>query len=171
MLSFLVFVSQYSFLPAPAFGSCPVSLFLATLTALPQLKENKVTLSPAFATLTSHLKANPFVCHSYKKHPGWETAIVNFYVAQTSVCARLRQSASQRSEAKDPQGLKKLAVRSVTSLKSPVTAWVLSLPPVTNHPSPITKSFGIRTSEKHTCNPFEIGTSKTKQLKSFRIRN
>src|SRR5579859_7802027 len=170
MLSFLVFVSQYSFLPAPAFGSCPVSLFLATLTALPQLKENKVTLSPVVATLTSHVKANPFVCRSYKKHPGWESPIVDFFVAQTSVCALLRQSASQRSEAKDPQALKNLAVLSVGSHKSPITAWVLSLPPVTNHPSPITKSFGIRTSEKHTCNPFGMRTSKTQHLNPFRIR-
>jgi len=181
MLSFLVFVSQYSLRPAPAFGSCPVSLFLTALTALPQLKENKVTLSPAFATLTSHGKANPFICHSYKKQPGWESAIVHFFVAQTSVGALSRQSASQRSEAKDPPALKYLAVLLVTSHKSPITAWVLSLPPVTNHPSRITKSFAtlrlrvvlarrIRISEKHACNLFGIRTSKTQHVKSFRIR-
>jgi hypothetical protein len=31
-------------------------------------------------------------------------------------------------------------------------------------------SFGIRTSEKHLHNPFRMNTSKTKDLKSFRIR-
>ena len=163
MLSFLVFVSQYSPLLGPAFGSCPVSLFLAALTALPQPNEIKVILSPAFATLASHVKANPFVCHSYKKHPGWESAIVNFFVAQTSVCALLRPSASERLEAKDPQELKNLAVLSVTSHKSPIRAWVLSLPP-------IAKFITIRTYEKLACNPFGIRTSKTQHLKPFRIR-
>jgi len=151
-------------------ATAPLTPFPATLSGKSQLIENTPALSPVVATLTSHVKANPFVCHSYKKHPGWESAIVNFFVAQTSVCALSRQSASQRSEAKDPQALKNLAVLSVASHKSPVTAWVLSLPAVTNHPSPITKSFGIRTSEKHTCNPFGIRTSKTQHLKSFRIR-
>ena len=151
-------------------ATAPPTPFPATLSGKSQLIENTPALSPVVATLTSHVKANPFVCRSYKKHPGWESPIVDFFVAQTSVCALLRQSASQRSEAKDPQALKNLAVLSVGSHKSPITAWVLSLPPVTNHPSPITKSFGIRTSEKHTCNPFGIRTSKTQHLKSFRIR-
>jgi hypothetical protein len=43
----------------------------ATLASHLQLAENKTTLSPAVATLTSRVKHNPFVCHSYKKHPGW----------------------------------------------------------------------------------------------------
>ena len=92
MLSFFVFVSQYSLLPAPSFGSCPVSLFLAALTDLPEPNENKVTLSPAFATLASHVKANPFACHSYKKHPGWESAIVNFFVAQPILAVLFHES-------------------------------------------------------------------------------
>jgi len=66
------------------------------------------------------------------------SAILNFFVAQTSVCALARQSASQRSEAKDPQELKNLAVLSVTRHKSAVPASALSLPPVTNHHSPVT---------------------------------
>src|SRR5579859_1665457 len=164
-------------------ATAPLTPFPATLSGKSQLIENTPALSPVVATLTSHVKANPFVCHSYKKHPGWESALVNFFVAQTSVCALSRQSASQRSEAQDPQALKNLAVLSVGSHKSPITAWVLSLPPVTNRPSPITKSFtirtyekharnsfGIRTYEKHARNSFGIRTSKTQHLKSFRIR-
>src|SRR5208282_5269847 len=42
----------------------------ATLTSHLQLIENKTTLSLLFATLTRRVKVNPFVCHSYKKHPG-----------------------------------------------------------------------------------------------------
>jgi hypothetical protein len=45
--------------------------FPATLTSHLQLAVNTTTLSPAVATLTSRVKPNPFVCHSYKKHPGW----------------------------------------------------------------------------------------------------
>jgi hypothetical protein len=44
--------------------------FLATLTDSPQLAENSPTLSPFPATLTQHVNHNPFVCHSYRKHPG-----------------------------------------------------------------------------------------------------
>jgi hypothetical protein len=86
------------------------------------------------------------------------SAILNFFVAQTSVCAHSRQSASQRSEAKDSQELKNLAVLSVTRHKSAVAASALSLPPVTNHHSPVTKSCRIRTYEKSSSNPFRIRT-------------
>jgi hypothetical protein len=96
----------------------PLTPFPATLTSQLQLAENKTTLSPAVATLTSRVKHNPFVCHSYKKHPGWGYAIVNFFVAQTSVCALLRQPISESSDAKDPQESKNLAVLPVTSQKS-----------------------------------------------------
>jgi len=54
-----------------AVSSLSLSPFAATLTDSPQLIENPATLSPAFATLTSRVNPNPFVCHSYKKHPGW----------------------------------------------------------------------------------------------------
>jgi oxygen-dependent protoporphyrinogen oxidase len=49
----------------------PITPFPATLTSLSQIAENAATLSPAFATLTSPVNHNPFVCHSYTKHPGW----------------------------------------------------------------------------------------------------
>ena len=44
--------------------------FPATLTGHRQFAENTTALSPAFATLTARAKVNPFVCHSYRKHPG-----------------------------------------------------------------------------------------------------
>jgi hypothetical protein len=104
-----------------------------------------------FASLPNH-KSNsprrlhpldyPFVCHSYKKHPGWGS-----------------HSSSQN-----------LAVLLAPNHKSPVTASVLSLPQVTSHQSRITKSFIIRTYAKRARNPFRMRTSKTQDLKSFRIR-
>jgi len=48
-----------------------LSPFPAILTAVLQLTENSATLSPATATLTSHVTHNPCVCNSYEKHPGW----------------------------------------------------------------------------------------------------
>ena len=123
-------------------AAAPLTPFPATLRGQSQLIENPAALSRAVAILTRHVHHNPFVCHSYKKHPGRGAAIVNFFVAQTSVCARSRQAASQMSQAKDPHELKNLAVLPVTTLprpcrddKSPVTASVLSLPPVTSHQS------------------------------------
>ena len=53
--------------------------------------------------------------------------------------------------------------------RSPVTAPVLSLPPVTSHRSQITKSFIIRTYAKCARNSFGMNTSKTQDLKLFRI--
>jgi hypothetical protein len=121
------------------------------------------SISPLFATLTENTG-------------GWVSAIVNFFAAQTEfipakpgVCAFLRQSTSERSEAKDPQELKNLVVDPVTSNKSPVTASALFLPPVTSHQSQVTKSFTIRTSAKRPCNPCRIRTSKTQDLKPFRM--
>ena len=92
-----------------------LSPFPATLTDGSQLTENPATLSPVPATLTSRVKHNPFVCHSYRKHPGWGSAIANFFVAETSLCALLRQSISEKSEAKNPLESENLAVRPVTS--------------------------------------------------------
>jgi len=48
-----------------------LSPFPATPTGQLQLAENTTTLSPVVATLTGRVTHNPFVCHSYKKHPGW----------------------------------------------------------------------------------------------------
>jgi len=45
----------------------PLTPFPATLTSHLQLAENKTTLSPAVATLTSRVKPKSFACHSYKK--------------------------------------------------------------------------------------------------------
>jgi len=146
-----------------------LSPFLATLTDDRQLTKNPATLSPFAATLTGFVNHNPFVCHSCKKHPGWGAAIVNFFVTQTSVCALLRQSTSEASEAKDPQELKNLALRPIASCESPLTAPALLLPPVTSHQSQITNPFTIRTYEKLSPNPFRIPTSKTRDLKSFRM--
>ncbi len=44
-------------------------LFVA-LTNYRQLTDNPTILSPFPATLTRRVKVNPFVCNSYKKHPG-----------------------------------------------------------------------------------------------------
>ena len=76
-------------------NSPSLSPFPATLTDNSQLTENSTTLSPVPATLTSLVKHKSFICHSYRKHPGWGSVIANFVVAQTSVCALLRQSASE----------------------------------------------------------------------------
>src|SRR5579859_1174333 len=146
-----------------------LSPFPATLTDRSQFTENPATLSPLSATLTSRVKLNPFVCHSYKKHGGWRRAIVNFFVAQTLACAPLGRLTSASSESKHPQEFKNLAVQSVTSLLSPVTASALFLPPVTGHQSQVTKSCRIRTSAKPAPNPFGIRTSKTQHLKPFRM--
>jgi hypothetical protein len=81
------------------------------------------------------------------KHPGWGAAIVNFFVAQIS----------------------DLPVLPVTSNKSPVTTSALFPSPVTSHQSRVTKSFTIRTYERPAPNPFRIHTSKTQDLKPFRM--
>jgi hypothetical protein len=166
---------MFSSLSTPLANRSPrsrLSPFPATLGGKLQLIENPATLSLVAATLTRHVHHNPFVCRSYKKHPGGGAAIVNFFVAQTSVCAFLRLSASQRSQAKDPHELKNLAVLPLTSLprpyrdhKSPVTASVRTLPPVTSHQSRITKSFIIRTYAKSAHKLFRMNTSKTQDLK------
>jgi len=63
--------SSLSTSPAnPSFNSPSLSCFLATLADDSQLTENSPTLSPVPATLTGRVKHNPFVCHSYRKHPG-----------------------------------------------------------------------------------------------------
>src|SRR5579859_4566452 len=138
-------------------ATAPLPPFPATLRRKSQLIENTAALSPVLATLTRHVPHNPFVCHSCKKHGGWRRAMVNFFVAQTSVCVPLGSLTSASSETKHPQVSKYLAVLPVTSHQSPATSWVRPLPPVTSHQSRITNSLIIR-------------TSKTQDLKSFRIR-
>jgi len=77
---------------------------------------------------------------------------------------------SQNTGVGSPSSNQSSADRPTANYKSPVAASALSLPRVTSHQSQITKSFIIRTSTKHTRNPFRICTSKTKHLKPFRIR-
>jgi hypothetical protein len=50
--------------------AAPPTPFPATLAASLQPTEIPATLSPFAATLTGRINHNPFVCHSYKKHPG-----------------------------------------------------------------------------------------------------
>ena len=158
----------------------PLSPFPATLTDPPQLTENPATLSLAFATLTRHVKHNPFVCHSYRKQPGWGTAIVNFFVAQTPQQGKnLAVPPVPRHDS--PITTAVLFLPPVTSHQFPVTASTLSLTPVTSHQSQITKSCRtlrlravlarrIRTYAKYARNSLKMNTSKTLDLKSFRIR-
>ncbi len=61
-------------------------------------------------------------------------------------------------------------VRFAPSRTSHRSDLLLILPQVTNHQSPITKSFTIRTSAKSAHNSRRIRTYKTQHLKSFRIR-
>jgi hypothetical protein len=61
----------------------PVTPLFATLTTLPQIPENTTTLSSVFATLTSRVKHKFFVCHSYKKHPGW--GYISFELSLTAL--------------------------------------------------------------------------------------
>jgi hypothetical protein len=73
-------------LPALSIGcqlsavSYPLSPFPATLTNPLQLTENSTTLSPVFATLTSHVKPKSFICHSYKKQGGWGYPLASPYL-------------------------------------------------------------------------------------------
>jgi hypothetical protein len=106
-------------------ATAAVSPFLATITSHLQLTENTATLSPAFATLTDRVRNNSFVCHSYKKHPGW---------------------GSHRSS-------QIFFFRNLTTRLSPLSAM----------------SFVIRTYGKSASNSCRIRTSKTQDLKPFRM--
>jgi len=106
-------------------ATAAVSPFLATLASHLQLTENTTTLSPAFATLTDRARHNSFVCHSYKKHPGW---------------------GSHRSS-------QIFFFRNLTTRLSPLSAM----------------SFVIRTYGKSASNSCRIRTSKTQDLKPFRM--
>ena len=57
-------------MPPLSFRPFFLSPLFVTLRDHLQLIENPVTLSLFPATLTRHVNHNPFVCHSYKKHPG-----------------------------------------------------------------------------------------------------
>jgi hypothetical protein len=170
-------------------ATAPLTPFPATLRGKSHLIENPAALSRVVAALTRHVHHNPFVCHSYKKHPGARIP---------SECHPERGEGSSFSRSLSPlrrqshpskgnpaivaalslplvtshQSLVTASVLSlplVTSHQSLVTASVLSLPPVTSHQSQITNSFIIRASEKHTRNPFGMNTSKTQDLNLFRM--
>jgi hypothetical protein len=70
----------------PPLATAPLTPFAAALTAPRQLNENSTTLSPLAATLTSHVNHNPFVCHSYKKHPG--VGVITSKMKRTSSLCR-----------------------------------------------------------------------------------
>jgi hypothetical protein len=121
-------------------NSPSLSPFFATLTSPLQPPENTATLSPAFATLTRHVNHNSFVCHSYKKHPGWG--------------------------AEPPR----IASHGCSQLSNIPTFKLSNAPLLPVPTPPATKSHRIRTSIKPVCKSFVIRTSKTKDLKPFRIR-
>ena len=166
-------IRPHTTLPCPtiSFPSATRQLtpFPATHASSLQITDKSATLTPAFATLTSRVKHKSCVCHSYKKHPGWRGTINNFFVAQTSICAPLGHLAPAISETKQPREFKKPAVFPAPYRRSPVIAPVLSLPPVTRHQPRITKSFTIRTYAKCARNSFTRNTSKTKNIRLFRM--
>src|SRR5690348_1110641 len=130
--------------------SSPASPFPAALSGKSQLIENPAALSPVLATLTRRVNHNPFVCRSYKKHPGGGPF-------------------QHRMDLDAPHPVSLIEPHPLTP-SSPF------LPPVMSHQlapassgSQITKSFRIRTSEKPTRNPFRIRTSRTQHLKPFRM--
>ena len=67
-------------------ATVPVTSFFATLTGHSQLTENPSALSPLRATLTGHVKPNPCVCHSYKKHGGVRPSSKGFSISDCSTC-------------------------------------------------------------------------------------
>ncbi len=133
------------------FAFAPVTPFVATLTVSSQLTENPATLSPVFATLTRHVKPSPFVCHSYKKHPGVGVPRQIFPLSHSST----------------------FSVDSAVSVPGvyPDRVGALNSPPPFCIASTIANSFTIRTYAKHTRNPFRIRTSKTRHLKPFRMNS
>jgi hypothetical protein len=152
--------------PATSSPNRPCALGPNALTSRSPLHPNIPTFEPSNLQ-TTNLDAASSISLLFatltENTGGWVSAIVNFFAAQTEfipakpgVCAFLRQSTSERSEAKGPQELKNLVVDPVTSNKSPVTASALFLPPVTSHQS-------------QACNSCRIRTSKTQDLKPFRM--
>jgi hypothetical protein len=127
-------------------------LSLPLLTSPLQLTENTATSSPAFATLTHHVNRNPFLCHSYRKHPGVGSHLSN---------ERVRSF---------PESFSDHDSRNTNRNSRPLLATRHSPPACPECSRIATKPFGIRTYKKRACNFFRIRTSKTQDLKSFRIR-
>jgi hypothetical protein len=130
----------------------PVTPLSAALTDIVQTSENTAALSPVFATRlpradakgTSRVKHKFFICHSYKKHPGWGI-LAPFVRGNSANCASQRHPVL-------PAPAADCKLSSVSSSR---------LTP---------NSFRIRTYAKLTRNPIGIRTSKTQDLKPFRIR-
>ena len=101
-----------------------VSPLAATLTRPLQLTDKAATLSPTFATLTSRVNPNPFVCYSYKKHRG---------------VAPLHG----RIDLSTPRPVFAVA-------GNPFTASPLFLPPAKSHHSRVTNFLEINTCKTHT---------------------
>jgi hypothetical protein len=80
----------------------------AALTRSLQPTENKTTLSPFPATLTSRVKPKSFVCHSYKKHGGVRVA-VDFFARHLSLV-----TSATRRNARNSNPLKRLLHNSRT---------------------------------------------------------
>jgi len=121
--------------PRHALRECvPVSPLFAAPTNHWQTAENKTTLSSVFATLTSPVKHKFFVCHSYKKHPGWGYISCPLSpTASPTIPFRMRTSAKRsrnpfRIRTSKTQDLKPFRIR--TYEKTPRGAPLsLSLPP------------------------------------------
>jgi hypothetical protein len=122
-----------------------VSPFLATLTDDPQLTENAATLSPVPATLTSRVKHNPFVCHSYKKHRGWGTSFNPKSFLRFPALPSLTQIHLESALTKKPRG-STLLVQQVR-VGQPILAVLFQVSPLTDH--------GSRTTTHQSLSPVE----------------
>ena len=158
MLPLSMFLSQNPHAPELLQTSLPNLCALCALCAeIPTLPSRNIQQLPAplspfpvypeprRATLTRRVKPNPFVCHSYEKHPGVGVRRQTFLLSYSSI----------------------FSVNSVNSAPS-VPSALNSLPPICIA-STIANSRRIRTYAKHTRNPFRIRTSKTQHLKPFRM--
>jgi hypothetical protein len=149
-----------------------VSPFPATLTDDPQLTENPATLSPVPATLTSRVKHNPFVCHSYKKHPGWGYTFQSKIISPFSCSPVSNPNPSGIGTDEETQGQHTIGPAGSGGTANPgcpLPSFTAHGSRVTDHDSSVTKSCRIRTSAKPACNPCRIRTSKTQDLKPFRM--
>jgi hypothetical protein len=128
--SFQIFAASGLATGHSSLATAPLTPFPATLTDDSQLTENPAALSPVPATLMSRVNHNPFVCHSYRKHPG----------------SHLSRQRSFRSG---------FARRNFLPTRHSPLSTISSL---------------IRTYIKSAHKLFRMNTSKTQDLKPFRIR-
>jgi hypothetical protein len=154
LLALFTLSLEGSVVEGSTFNSVSLSPFPATLASSLQITEKSATLSPAFATLTSHVKHKFFVCHSYKKHPG---------VGCPSISANSLPSALKSTRALP-------STNPFAAAHHPPHCFsFFHQSPVTIHQSQVSKSFTIRTYAKCVHNPFRMNTSKIQDLKLFRI--